>query len=73
MEYAVNCVTQSNSKKAREARNKLFEELFLNLSDRPNATQLAIANYLHLAQTDYERVGSSLVLRLGALETAPLS
>ena len=73
MEYAINCVTQSNSKKAREARNTLFEELFLNVADQPNATQLAIANYLHLSKTDYERVGRSLVLRLGALETAALS
>jgi len=71
MDYAVNCVTQSNSKKAREARNRLFAELFLNLENEPNATQAAIAEYLGLdGASDYERVDSSLVFRLAALEEA---
>ena len=70
MEYAVNCVTQSNSKKAREGRNKLFEELFLNSTNQPNVTQQAIAEYLHLADSDYERIGTSLVFRLGDLEAS---
>lgn len=71
MEYAVNCVTQSNSKKAREARNKLFIDLFLNSNNKPNETQAAIAEYLGLnPANDYEQVGSSLVFRLSALEGA---
>lgn len=74
MEYAVNCVTQSNSKKAREARNKLFIELFLNSGGEPNPTQNAIAGYLGLrTPNDYERVDSSLVFRIPALEEATAS
>ena len=68
MEYAVNCVTQSNSKKARETRNKLFEELFLNSANQPNPTQKAIAKYLHISEKDYERIGSFLVWQLEALD-----
>lgn len=69
MDYAVNCVTQSNSKKAREARNKLLVELFLNSNSHPNPTQKAIADYLHLTEADYERIGSSLVFRSEALDS----
>ena len=68
MEYAVNCVTQSNSKKAREARNKLFDELFLNSSGQPNPTQQSIAEYFRLTDKDYETIGSSLVFRIAALD-----
>lgn len=68
MEYALNCVTQSNSKKAREARNKLFDDLFLNCSGKPNETQKAIAEYLGLKHSDFETVGGSLVFRIEALE-----
>jgi|GEM_PF-408661 hypothetical protein len=68
MDYAVNCVTQSNSKKAREARNKLFEELFLNKTGEPNDTQRAIAKYLHLTKNDYVRMDSHLVFRLEAFK-----
>lgn len=68
MEYAVNCVTQSNSKKARETRNKLFTELFLNADSKPNKTQADIADYLGLTTNDYERVDSFLTFRLSALE-----
>jgi hypothetical protein len=68
MEYAVNCVTQSNSKKARETRNKLFTELFLNVEIEPNKTQTDIADYLGLTIDDYERVDSFLTYRLAALE-----
>ena len=71
MDYAVNCVTQSNSKTARETRNMLFTELFLNVENEPNATQAAIAEYLGLgAASSYERVDSSLVFRLAGLEEA---
>jgi hypothetical protein len=68
MEYAVNCVTQSNSKKAREARSKLFDELFLNSSRQPNSTQQSIAEYFRLTDKDYESIGSSLVFRIEALD-----
>ena len=45
LEYALNCVTQSNSEKARLKRNQLFELIFLNTSDHPNETQKSILRY----------------------------
>jgi hypothetical protein len=38
-EYAINCVTQSNSKPAREVRLKFFQRLFENPKEKSNATQ----------------------------------
>lgn len=37
--YAINCVSQSNSKKARDGRLKLFEELLLNENNSYNADE----------------------------------
>jgi len=70
MDYAVNCVTQSNSKKAREGRDKLFRDLFLNLESVPNATQSAVAEFLELGRDDYERLENHLVFRVDSLNDA---
>jgi hypothetical protein len=53
-EYALNCVTQSNSKKARIARLSFYEELFLNPESNPNKTQQDILSF-------YELENSSLI------------
>lgn len=45
MEYAVNCVTQSNSENARKNRNEFFNDLFLNTSGKLNNTQLSIVEF----------------------------
>lgn len=45
LEYARNCVTQSNSKYAREKRLDFFNNLFLNDSTTPNETQSAIIDF----------------------------
>ncbi len=45
LEYAVNCVTQSNSENARLKRNEFFETIFLNTSEQPNETQLSILRF----------------------------
>ena len=71
MEYAVNCVTQSNSKKAREGRNQFFCDLFLNREDEPNATQSAIAEFLGLDSDGYERLDGYLVIKVTGLSSAP--
>ncbi|MGE0589601.1 MAG: DUF262 domain-containing protein [Cyclobacteriaceae bacterium] len=44
-EYAINCVSQSNSKKARERRNSFLVELFLNEKSKPNETQSEIIEF----------------------------
>ncbi len=46
--YAFNCVSQSNSKKAREHRLDFFKDLLLNDSPTPNDTQKAILDYYEL-------------------------
>jgi len=46
--YAYNCVTQTNSKKAREARLRFFEELLLNTrNDYPTDTLSEFENDFH--------------------------
>lgn len=47
-DYALNCVSQSNSKKAREHRIGFFKDLLLNESSTPNHTQQAILDYYDL-------------------------
>ena len=49
-EYALNCVSQSNSKSAREARYKFLTELFLNEIETPNAIQLQIMSYFQVTE-----------------------
>ncbi len=44
-EYARNCVTQSNSKKARDARLSFFNELFLNEEMQPNSVQEQVMEF----------------------------
>jgi hypothetical protein len=50
MEYARNCVSQSNSKDARQARHALLEALFNNRGRTLNETQLSIAAYFGILQ-----------------------
>jgi len=47
-DYALNCVSQSNSKKARENRSKFMEDLILNGTSVPNKTQEKVAEYYEL-------------------------
>lgn len=44
-EYALNCVSQSNSKKAREARLQFFEDVLCNKNIDDNQTLLSIEEY----------------------------
>jgi hypothetical protein len=47
-EYAENCVTQSNSKKARQRRQEILESLILNDSDQMTEEQSSVAKYYKL-------------------------
>ena len=47
-EYAINCVLQSNSKKARTNRFKIIENILLNESEKPNKRQKQIIQYFNL-------------------------
>jgi hypothetical protein len=44
-EYAINCVSQSNQKRARLKRLQFFEELLLNTHEIPNETQREIFEF----------------------------
>lgn len=44
-EYAINCVTQSNSKNARKRRIEILEKILLNKSERPNLIQRKVSKY----------------------------
>ncbi len=43
--YAFNCISQSNSKVARDTRLKVLNEIFLNENSTPNKTQREILKY----------------------------
>ncbi|MGE3308686.1 MAG: DUF262 domain-containing protein [Limisphaerales bacterium] len=58
MIYALNCVTQSNSKRARQDRLAFFESLLLNPTEDPNPVQEALLHFFKLT-------ASSLVRRSG--------
>jgi hypothetical protein len=47
-EYAINCVLQSNSKKARTNRFKIIENILLNDVEKPNKRQRQIIKYFNL-------------------------
>ncbi len=54
-EYALHCVSQSNSKNAREERLKFFSELFLNKKNEPNAIQLDILKYFEIEKEPLQK------------------
>ena len=45
MNYALHCVSQSNSNTAREERQRFFIDLFLNENSKANETQKAILDF----------------------------
>lgn len=52
-QYAFHCVTQSNSKSAREARNDLLNRILCNPEKNPNKIQLQIADYYEVCPNDF--------------------
>ncbi len=67
-EYARNCITQSNSKKARQARLAFFEELFINKNRVLNKTQKAIVDFYEVLGSNGVTMDSFLVLDIIPLE-----
>jgi hypothetical protein len=66
-EYAFHCVTQSNSKAARQARHDILTELLLNQSKKPTAVQDAVLNYFRLQASDLVKVEKYLTLNPTAI------
>lgn len=50
--YAFHCISQSNSKNARDERLKILEDLFLNSKTVPNKSQKAVMKFYGLQETD---------------------
>lgn len=67
--YAYNCVSQSNSKQAREARFNFLGELLLNTSSKPNKVQKNILKYYKLQDSDMLQEGEFLVLNPKYIQT----
>lgn len=53
-EYAINCVSQSNSKRAREKRLSFFENILANVSTEPTQEQIQLIDFA------YNELGESL-------------
>lgn len=51
-EYAFNCISQSNSKAARDKRSKILNNLFLNGTQRTNSDQRRVLKYFSLSISD---------------------
>jgi hypothetical protein len=67
-EYAINCVSQSNGQIARDKRDKILRELFLNTQSQPNKTQEAILNFFDI-ENDLENVADIYFpIKLDALQ-----
>jgi len=67
MNYAINCVSQSNSKRAREGRHQFFVDLFLNKDSKPTPAQKAIGDYYSIPNDAYIRKWGFLLLNLDLL------
>lgn len=63
MIYALNCVTQSNSKKARQDRLAFFESLLLNQATEPNPVQEALLRFFKLTTSSLVRMSGYTTLR----------
>ena len=51
-QYAFNCISQSNSKAARDIRSKILRNLFINESQRANSDQRRVLKYFLLSVSD---------------------
>lgn len=67
-DYAENCVSQSNSKTARESRSQFLNTLFLNETQAANDMQKAILKFYGLKSTDVTSVGQFTVLDIKKLQ-----
>jgi len=68
-EYARNCVTQSNSRAARENRLVFFAELLLNTDKKPNNTQKKILSFYTLDDKKMKNVGSFYTIDIASLSS----
>lgn len=66
-EYARNCVTQSNSKLARQNRLNFFNDLLLNKKAKANKSQISILKFYNLEVTDLKTIDGYTTLNFDSL------
>lgn len=66
-EYAFHCVTQSNSKLARQTRHDILADILLNKNSKPNSVQEAILKFFDIAKTPLVKVGDYWTIDAGAI------
>jgi len=66
-EYAHHCVTQSNSKAARQVRQKVLSDLLLNPTAESNPVQNAVLSFFNLSHKNLCNLGPFLTLDAGAI------
>lgn len=70
-DYAINCVSQSNSKKARLSRLNFFEDLLLNNEQKGNQTIIKVLDYfdqINEGKVQLVQVGEYLLLDAKSIE-----
>ena len=55
-EYALNCVSQSNSKNAREKRLQFYYDIFLNTSDESNGDQDQVMEFYDIKEYELFKI-----------------
>jgi hypothetical protein len=69
-EYALNCVSQSNSAKARQARIEIFNEIFLNENETPTPSQNEILEFYSIDKESMLKKGKYFLFDVSALKKA---
>jgi hypothetical protein len=54
--YAFHCISQSNSKNARDERSRILTEIFLNTKKTANKSQRAVLKFYNLTETDLVQI-----------------
>ncbi len=67
--YARNCITQSNSKSARQERQNFLEALFLNENQSPNSTQKDILTFYNMLDSELKAYGVYHTIDLNRLKS----
>jgi len=67
-DYAINCVSQSNSKKARINREKFFIDLFINNKSEPTSVQSDLLEYYELTASDLIRIDNYFTISLNSIQ-----
>jgi hypothetical protein len=68
MQYAFNCVTQSNSKHARAERHRILSEILLNRSAEPNATQRTLLEFFRMTDKQTVQLSGYLTLDFSSIK-----